>query len=69
MKQKKHQCFNNKPCDEVLGAAQFTERTMHKCQKLSKVVKSQTLMLTFKLCFLFSGLKLKLPTMKAVCKA
>ena len=30
----------NKPCDEVLGAAQFTERTMHKCQKLSKVVIS-----------------------------
>ena len=26
-------CHANKPCDEVLGAAQFTERTM------SKVVK------------------------------
>ena len=25
----------NKPYDEVLGAAQFTERTMQKCQKLS----------------------------------
>ena len=23
-----------KPYDEVLGAAQFTERTMHQCQKL-----------------------------------
>ena len=30
----------NKPCDEVLGAAQFTERTMHQCQKMSKVVIS-----------------------------
>ena len=30
----------NKPCDEVLGAAQFTEHTMRQCQKLSKVVKS-----------------------------
>ena len=37
----------NKPYDEVLGAAQFTEYTMHQlskdvksCQKLSKVVKS-----------------------------
>ena len=31
-----HVVFNkNKPCDEVLGAAQFTERAMHQCQKLS----------------------------------
>ena len=30
----------NKPYDEVLGAAQFTERTSISCQKLSKVVKS-----------------------------
>ena len=32
--------YKNKPCDEVLGAAQVTERTVHKCQKLSKDVKS-----------------------------
>ena len=32
--------FLNKPCDEVLGAAQFKESTMHKCRKLSTVVKS-----------------------------
>ena len=25
----------NKPCDEVLGATQFTEHTMHQCQKLA----------------------------------
>ena len=31
---------NNKPYDEVLGAAQFTEQTSISCQKLSKVVKS-----------------------------
>ena len=36
----KHIYDINKPCDEVLGAAQFTEQTMHNCQKLSKVVKS-----------------------------
>ena len=30
----------NKPYDEVLGAAQFTERTSISCQKLSKVVTS-----------------------------
>ena len=30
----------NKPYNEVLGAAQFTERTMQQCQKLSKVVIS-----------------------------
>ena len=30
----------NKPYDEVLGAAQFTERTSISCQKLSNVVKS-----------------------------
>ena len=29
----------NKPYDEVLGAAQITERTSISCQKLSKVVK------------------------------
>ena len=27
--------LKNKPYDEVLVAAQFTERTMHQCQKLS----------------------------------
>ena len=27
----------NKPCDEVLGAAQFTERTMHQCQSCHKL--------------------------------
>ena len=32
--------MKNKPYDEVLGAAQFTERTSISCQKLSKVVKS-----------------------------
>ena len=30
--EKSHQ---NKPYDEILGAAQFTECTMHQCQKLS----------------------------------
>ena len=30
----------NKSYDEVLGAAQFKERTSISCQKLSKVVKS-----------------------------
>ena len=29
----------NKPYDEVLGAAQFTECTSISCQKLSKIVK------------------------------
>ena len=30
----------NKPYDEVLGAAQITERRSISCQKLSKIVKS-----------------------------
>ena len=49
----------NKPYDEVLGAAQFTERTMSKvvksCQKLSKVVKScQKLSKAVKSCHLIT---------------
>ena len=43
--------FFNKPYDEVLGAAQFTERTSISCQKLSNVVKSgQKLLKVVKSC-------------------
>ena len=33
----------NKPYDEVLGAAQYTERTMHQCPKLSSVVTTEVM--------------------------
>jgi len=38
--QQNSRLLKNKPYDEVLGAAQFTERTSISCQELSKVVKS-----------------------------
>ena len=51
--------IGNKPCDKVLGAAQFTDRTMSKvvksCHRLSKVVIS--------LCECFKSHKVKYKTL------